>query len=110
MTQFDDREQAFENQFGHDEETQFKIASRAAHLFGLWAANELGLKGAEAEAYAQQAIDIEVAKSGRADLIAKTEKDFAAKQLSFSQHRLQKEMEACYVQARGQFAGTAKRA
>ena len=110
MTQFDDREQAFENQFGHDEEIQFKVASRAAYIFGQWAANELGLKGPEAEAYAQKAVELEISKNGRADLIAKTEKDFMTMQLSFSHHRLEKEMEACYSKARGQILGTAKRA
>jgi hypothetical protein len=110
MSQFDDREQAFENQFGHDGELEFKIAGRAALIFGHWAAEQLGLKGAEAEAYAKQAVEIEIAKTGRADLIAKTEKDFLTKQLSFSHHRLEKEMEACYSKARGQIAETGKRA
>jgi hypothetical protein len=105
MTKFEDREQAFENKFGHDEETEFKITGRMAHLFGLWAAEQLGLKGPEAKAYADQAVEIEMSKSGRADLIAQTEKDFKAKNISLSRHRMEREMEEFYQKARKEIAG-----
>lgn len=104
MSQFDDREQAFENKFGHDEQTEFKIITRAAHLFGLWAAEQLGLKGAEAQAYADKCVDVELVKEGHAALLAKTEKDFKAKSVAHSRHRMEREMEACRVRARQQVA------
>jgi len=100
MPQFDDREQAFENKFGHDEELEFKIGTRMAHLFGLWAAEQLGLKDAKAQAYADKCVDAELVKEGHAALIDKTEKDFKAKGLSLSRHRMEREMEGCYVKAR----------
>jgi len=109
MSEFEQREQAFENKFGHDSEMEFKISSRAAHLYGLWAAEQLGLKGSEAEAYGKQAVEIEATtKTGRDDLIARTEKDFLARQLTFTRHRLEKEMNTCYALAQGQLAGTGK--
>ena len=36
MTQFDEREKAFEKKFGMEEESEFKTAVRTARLFGLW--------------------------------------------------------------------------
>ena len=52
MTTFDKREEAFEQQFAHDEELRFKATARRNKLVGLWAAEKLGLQGADAEGYA----------------------------------------------------------
>jgi len=105
MNEFEDRERAFENKFEHDEELQFKINARMAHLFGLWVADQLGLKGADAEKYAEEAVSVEVAGLDRKALIAKTEKDLAAKNISLSRHRLEREMEGFYAAAREKVAG-----
>ena len=43
MTQFDDRERAFEAKFAHDEEMQFRITARRNRLLGEWAARQMGL-------------------------------------------------------------------
>ena len=45
MTTFDEREKAFESKFAHDEELRFKSTVRRNKLFGLWAAEKLGLSG-----------------------------------------------------------------
>ena len=42
MTTFDKREEAFEQQFAHDEELRFKATARRNKLLGLWAAEKLG--------------------------------------------------------------------
>ena len=42
MTTFDDRENAFENKFAHDEELRFKAEARRNRLLGLWAAELMG--------------------------------------------------------------------
>ena len=52
MTTFDEREKEFEARFKHDQELQFKIKARRNRLLGLWAAEQMGLGGAEADAYA----------------------------------------------------------
>ena len=52
MTEFDKREEAFEQRFAHDEELKFKATARRNKLLGLWAAEKLGLSGAEADSYA----------------------------------------------------------
>ena len=49
MTTFDDRKDAFEKKFAHDEELRFKATARRNKLLGLWAAGQLGKTGADAE-------------------------------------------------------------
>ena len=56
MSSFDDRETSFENKFKHDKELEFKATARRNKLLGLWAANLLGIHGAEAETYAKTVI------------------------------------------------------
>src|SRR5579859_3872933 len=56
MTTFDKREEGFEKQFAHDEELKFKATARRNKMLGLWAAERLGLNGAEAENYARAVV------------------------------------------------------
>ncbi len=46
MTTFDEREQAYEAKFAHDEELGFKAKARRDRRFGAWVAAQLGLTGA----------------------------------------------------------------
>ena len=50
MTQFNDRERAFEAKFARDEEMQFRILARRNRLLGEWAARLMSLSEAESEA------------------------------------------------------------
>ena len=56
MTQFDDRERAFETKFAHDEDMKFRITARRNRLLGEWAARQMGLTDAESESYAKDVI------------------------------------------------------
>jgi len=79
MTTFDDREKAYERKFAHDEELQFKATVRRNKLLGLWAAEKLGLSGADADAYAKDVIRADFQKPGDEDIVAKLRHDFDAK-------------------------------
>ena len=52
MSGMDDREDAFEKKFAHDEALQFKAEARRNKLLGLWAAELLGKSGDAAQDYA----------------------------------------------------------
>ena len=93
MTSFEDREKAFENKFKYDQDILFKIQSRRAKLVGLWAAERLGLKGADAEAYAQQVVSTDLDEPGTNDIVRKLRADFQAKNIEISEHRIEKELE-----------------
>jgi len=88
MTTFDKREDAFEQQFAHDEELRFKATARRNKLIGLWAAEKLGLGGAEAESYARSLVMSEIENVGTHDVVGKIRKDLAAKGVVQSDHQI----------------------
>ena len=78
MTQFDDRERAFEAKFARDEEMQFRIIARRNRLLGQWAADKMGLTEAEAEAYAKDVVRADFEEAGDEDVIRKLLGDLTA--------------------------------
>ena len=88
MTTFDKREDAFEKQFAHDEELRFKATARRNKLLGLWAAEKLGLSGAEAESYAKSIVMADFEEAGDQDVLRKLRKDFDAKGVAQSDHQI----------------------
>jgi hypothetical protein len=78
MAGFDERKDAFENRFAHDEELRFKATARRNKLFGLWAAEQLGKSGADAEAYAKTVVLADFEEAGDADVIRKVRQDLEA--------------------------------
>lgn len=77
MTSFDDRKDAFERKFAHDEELQFKAVARRNKLLGLWAAEKLGKSGAEADAYAKSIVLADFQEAGDNDVLRKVSSDLA---------------------------------
>ncbi|MBF9198174.1 DUF1476 domain-containing protein [Microvirga terrestris] len=75
MTSFDDRRNAFEKQFAHDEDLRFKATARRNKLFGLWVAEHLGKIGDEAEAYAKSVVLADFEEAGDADVLRKVRRD-----------------------------------
>ncbi len=92
MTTFDKREDAFEQQFAHDEELRFKATARRNKLLGLWAAEKLGLSGAEAETYAKSVVVADFEEAGDHDVMHKIRKDFDAKGVVQSDHQISRVM------------------
>ena len=92
MTSFDKREDAFEKQFAHDEELRFKATARRNKLLGLWAAEKLGLSGAEAESYAKSVVMADFEEVGDHDVLRKIRKDFDAKGIVQSDQDIRKMM------------------
>ena len=99
MTTFDDRENAFERKFAHDEELQFRAKARRDKLLGLWAAEKLGLAGPEAEAYARAVVEAEVQGARGQGAFRKLRADFDAKGVQQSDHQIQRRMEELMEQA-----------
>ncbi|WP_299636162.1 DUF1476 domain-containing protein [uncultured Ruegeria sp.] len=75
MTTFDERENAFEAKFAHDEEMQFKAQARCNKLLGLWAAEKLGKTGADAEEYARTVVISDFEEAGHEDVVRKVSGD-----------------------------------
>ncbi|SIS78240.1 hypothetical protein SAMN05421759_103221 [Roseivivax lentus] len=75
MTTFDDREHAFEAKFAHDAEMEFRAEARRNKLLGLWAAEMMGKKGADAEAYAKEVVKSDFEEAGHEDVVRKVAGD-----------------------------------
>ena len=99
MTSFDKREEAFEQQFAHDEELRFKATARRNKLLGQWAAEKLGLSGAEAESYAKSVVMADFEEAGDHDVLRKIRKDFDAKGVDQSDHQIARHMNEFMAQA-----------
>jgi hypothetical protein len=99
MTSFDKREEAFEQQFAHDEELRFKATARRNKMLGLWAAEKLGLSGADADSYALSVVMSAFGDSDAPDVMHKIRKDFDAKGVAQSDHQIDRQMTELMAQA-----------
>lgn len=88
MSGFDKRQEGFEKKFAHDEELRFKAMARRNKLLGNWAAEKLGLSGAEAEAYAKSVVLADFDEPGDEDVYRKVRADLDAKKLAVSDEQL----------------------
>ena len=75
---FREIEQSYEAKFKLDEELRFKVRSRRNKLFGLWAAERLGLVDGAAQAYARGLVRLELEMPGHLDVAEKVMQDMAA--------------------------------
>jgi hypothetical protein len=88
MTAFEDREKGYERKFAHDQELKFRATARRNKMLGLWAAEQLGLSGEEAQAYAKEVIKADLEIPGDDDVFRKIKRDFDAKGVQKSDHQI----------------------
>ena len=89
---FHDREKSFEAKQKLDEELNFKIQSRRNKLTGLWAAEKMGMTGADADAYAKTVVIADLEEPGDEDVIRKVMGDFAEHGADVSEDDLRAEL------------------
>ena len=88
MTTFEDREKGYERKFAHDQELKFRATARRNKMLGLWAAEQLGLSGEEAQAYTKEVIKADLEIPGDDDVFRKIRRDFDAKGVQKSDHQI----------------------
>lgn len=93
MTTFDKREEGFEKKFAHDEELKFKAEARRNKLFGLWAAEKLGITGPAADVYAKEVVIADFDSPGDSDVLNKVQKDFESKSIAITPAELRSKMD-----------------
>jgi len=99
MTTFDQRKDAFENKFAHDEELRFKATARRNKLLGLWAAEKLGKSGADAEAYAKSVVVADFEEAGDEDVVRKVKGDFVTGGVSVGDDEIRRVMGELLIKA-----------
>jgi hypothetical protein len=88
MTIFDERERAFENLFAHEEEVRFRALARRNQLFARWAAEQLGLRGSECQAYIRSFVEGAIRPQSEAALIDRVRADFLAEGVESTDERI----------------------
>ena len=107
MTTFEERREAYESKFAHDQELRFKALARRDKLLGLWAAEKLGKSGDDAQAYARQVVRADMQDAGDEDVFRKIRADFDAAGVAQSDHQIRRTMEELMIEAVAQIeAGT----
>lgn len=99
MAQFDDRRDAFEKKFAHDEELRFKATARRNKALGLWVAGQLGRSGEDADAYARSVIMADFEEAGDGDVLRKIKADLEEAGVSVSDDVLRSTMDDLMDQA-----------
>jgi hypothetical protein len=102
MTQFDDRERAFESKFAHDEEMRFRITARRNRLLGEWAARQMGLSEVETESYAKDVVRSDFEEAGEHDVIRKVLGDLTSAGVDCDEERMREVLRNKEIDARRQ--------
>jgi hypothetical protein len=71
-------------------------------LFGQWAAEKLGLSGADAEAYAKTVVMADFEEAGDDDVFRKVQADFKAKNVALSDQQIRRTMDDLMGEAAAQ--------
>ena len=102
MTQFDDRQRAFESKFAHDEEMKFRVLARRNRLLGEWAARKMGLSQEETDSYAKDVVRADFEEAGDGDVIRKVLGDLTAAGVEIDEAEIRQTLEHKSVEARRQ--------
>jgi hypothetical protein len=92
MALFEARERAYEQMFVRDEEARFRALARCNKLLGQWAATQIGLSGAKADANVNEISQSLVARVVDEGLVKKLWVDFAANGVNQSDHQIREKM------------------
>ena len=105
MKSFSDRQKGFEAEFKRDHELMFRATARRNRLFGLWAAERMGVPGGQAaEDYAKTVVAADLQAPGDGDVIEKVRADLAEKGVTLTEAQLRTELTRLAAEARRQIA------
>jgi hypothetical protein len=91
-----------EKDHSHRHEKDFRVIARRNKLLGLWAAELMNIRGAQAEAYAKQVVSADLDEPGDEDVVRKVCGDFARHGVSMPREEIRKKMDELLAEARHQ--------
>lgn len=106
MTDFKDRERAFESKFANDQEVMFKVTARRNRLVGEWAAARMNLTAEETDSYAKSVVQADFEEAGDEDVIRKLTGDLTAAQVDVTDAEVRAALDTAMVEARRQLLDT----
>ena len=83
----EDRENAFEARYAHDQELRFKLVAKRNKMLAMWAGGILGKEGDEMEAYVLEVIRSDFEEAGDDDVMRKVAGDLVSTEVSESDVR-----------------------
>lgn len=102
MTTFQDREQAFEAKFAHDEAFRFLVGARRDKLFARWAAERLTLSDEAGHDLLAAVLAVRDGPHHDEELLKLVAATFAARGTSVQTHALAAALDECAARARQQ--------
>src|SRR4051794_41004175 len=103
MKSLSDREKGFEAEFKRNQELMFRVTARRNRLFGLWAAEKMGVPSGEAaDAYAKTVVAADLEAPGDSDVVQKVRGDLAEKGVKITEAELRAELARFAAEARRQ--------
>ena len=93
MSNMNERKDAFESKFAHDEQLKFNATARRNKLLGLWAAELMGKSGDAAADYAKEVVMSDFEEAGDEDVFRKVRGDLDAAKIEQSDHQLRRTMD-----------------
>lgn len=102
MTQFDERERAFEAKFAHDEEMNFRIVARRNRLVGEWAARKMGLSHEESASYSKDVVRADFESAGDDDVVRKVLGDLTSAGVAIDEPEIREAIGHKMIEARRQ--------
>jgi len=93
---FEERENAFEAKYAHDQETRFKLIAKRNKQLALWAAEILGKDAEDLDAYVLEVIKSDFEETGDDDVMRKVAGDLADTEISEQEVRIK--MDALLVE------------
>ena len=99
MSGIDDRGDAYESKFVHDEALKFKAEARRNKLLGLWAAEKMGKNETQAAEYAKEVIRSDFEEPGDEDVFRKIRGDFDDAGIDQSDHQIRRTMDELMAEA-----------
>jgi len=88
--------------YAHENAISFDLGARCSKIFGLWIADVIGLKGADAQNYAREVVATNLDEPGFDDVLFKVQDDLAQKGIEIPGETLKEELDNALAEARKQ--------
>lgn len=97
MSQFNDREKAYENKFAHDYEMDFKARAKRNKMLGRWAAEKMAMTAEDAESYAEHVMKECVDGVANETIVTILLRDLRDKGLEITEDEIKAEMDRLHI-------------
>ena len=103
MSTFDERKDAFENKFAHEQNLTFKVEALRNKLLGAWAAEVMGLDEDKTAEYIKEVVKSDFQEAGDEDVFRKLKADLEG---SVDEQTIRTKMSECLQDAKDKLSNS----